>query len=122
MTPALLDSRLTAYQPAPRHLPSPPRKRNQSKLIRQNRGGGGGGGGGGGRVSSPSIQNIFPASLPPSRRGEITGGYLSGVKQLHLSPTAALAPQSLLAAATTATTATVLSCTCKPGAAADLGV
>lgn len=39
-------------------------------------------------MSSPLIQNIFPASLPPPlQRGEkITRGYLSGVKQLHLEP------------------------------------
>lgn len=37
-------------------------------------------------MSSPLIQNIFPA--PPLLRGEITRGYLSGVKQLHLEPPA----------------------------------
>lgn len=89
MTLALLDSRLTAYQLAPLNLHPPPlplEKRNQSKLIRQNVGVEVGGGWGG--MSSPLIQNIFPASLPPPlQRGEkITRGYLSGVKQLHLEP------------------------------------
>lgn len=86
MTLALLDSRLTAYQLAPLNLHLPPlplEKRNQSKLIRQN----GGWRGVGGEMSSPLIQNIFPASLPPPlQRGEKTRGYLSGVKQLHLEP------------------------------------